>query len=92
MEHPSKETDISFVSSGRPSIDRIFPAFYDNIENSATRTPPRLSNISDMENNNSFESMQIGRRSLDIGSVSEYSSASQENERLSSASQGLVSL
>ncbi|KAL9442715.1 hypothetical protein AB3S75_016151 [Citrus x aurantiifolia] len=86
---PPHDTDISFVSSGRPSIDRIFPAFFDNIENSANRTPPRLSNLSDMESNNSFESMQIGRRSLDIGSPSGFSSASGENDRSSSASQGL---
>ncbi|KAL5782850.1 hypothetical protein ACOSP7_007879 [Xanthoceras sorbifolium] len=83
------DTDISYVSTGRPSIDRIFPAFYDNSEHSATRTPPRLSNTSDLDIGNSFESMQYGRRSLDINSPSEFSSVSNEGERLSSVSQNM---
>lgn len=70
------ESDISFVSSGRPSIDRIFPAFY---ESDTSRTPPsRLSNFSDFDNNYSFESAsQFGRKSLDIGSPH---SVSQESD------------
>ncbi|XXG70959.1 hypothetical protein AAC387_Pa07g0318 [Persea americana] len=35
------DTDISFVSSGRPSIDRMFPSLYDHME-----TAPRLSSAS----------------------------------------------
>ncbi|CAL1385308.1 unnamed protein product [Linum trigynum] len=85
------ETDISFVSSGRPSVDRMFPAFYDNNSNPDPGRPPRLSNLSEFENDlNSFESsMQPGRRSLDITSSPRLSSVSQENERLSSASQSM---
>ncbi|KAM7268233.1 hypothetical protein ACFE04_010399 [Oxalis oulophora] len=78
------DTDISFVSSGRPSIDRIFPAFYENSE--PGRTPPRLSNFSDFDDNQSFESMPpFGRRSVDITNSPDFSSASLENERMSNA-------
>ncbi|CAN0859422.1 U-box domain-containing protein 52 [Linum grandiflorum] len=89
------DSDISFVSSGRPSIDRMFPGYYDNNASSAeTGRPPRLSNLSDLENDllNGFESMQqqhVGRRSLDITSSPRLSSVSQENERLSSVSQSM---
>ncbi|CAL1352930.1 unnamed protein product [Linum trigynum] len=85
------ETDISFVSSGRPSIDRMFPAFYDSNNNPDAGRPPRLSNLSELESDlNSFESaMQPGRRSLDITSSPRLSSVSQENERLSSVSQSM---
>ncbi|XP_044471959.1 U-box domain-containing protein 35-like [Mangifera indica] len=85
-ELPQPESDISFVSSGRPSIDRIFPAIYDGYSTGG-RTPPRLSNYSDMDSNQSVESIHIGRRSLDCNSLSDFSSVSQDYERLSSASQ-----
>lgn len=79
------ESDISFVSSGRPSIDRIFPNLYDN--NDPSRTPPRLSNFSDMDYGPSFESSNYGRRSVDIiSSPTDLSSGSFESERFSSAS------
>ncbi|KAK3211205.1 hypothetical protein Dsin_015911 [Dipteronia sinensis] len=58
-------------------------------EQSASRTPPRLSNTSDMDMGNSFESMHFGRRSLDINSPSEFSSVSNEGDRLSNASQNM---
>ncbi|CAN1164164.1 U-box domain-containing protein 52 [Linum perenne] len=91
------DTDISFVSSGRTSIDRMFPGFYDNNPmSSEAGRPPRLSNLSDIENDlmNGFESMQQqqhagGRRSVDISSSPRLSSVSQENDRLSSASQSM---
>ncbi|VVB08880.1 unnamed protein product [Arabis nemorensis] len=79
------ESDISFVSSGRPSIDRIFPNLYDN-NNDPNRTPPRLSNISDMDSGPSFESSNYGRRSVDICSPTDFSTGSFESERFSSAS------
>ncbi|XP_024014162.1 U-box domain-containing protein 52 isoform X2 [Eutrema salsugineum] len=80
------ESDISFVSSGRPSIDRIFPNIYDN--NDPNRTPPRLSNFSDMDYSPSIDqSSNYGRRSVDISSPTDYSSGSfDSNERFSSAS------
>ncbi|XP_021889386.1 U-box domain-containing protein 52 [Carica papaya] len=85
---PPPDTDISFVSSGRPSMDRIFPNFYDNQD--TIRSPIRLSNISDLDSNNSFESIQFGRKSLDmINSPTDYSYTSMDSERMSSASQNV---
>ncbi|KAG5386724.1 hypothetical protein IGI04_038194 [Brassica rapa subsp. trilocularis] len=78
------ESDISFVSSGRASIDRIFPNLYDN--NDPNRTPPRLSNYSDMDYGPSLESSNYGRRSLDVSSPTDLSTGSFESERFSSAS------
>ncbi|KAH0886091.1 hypothetical protein HID58_062187 [Brassica napus] len=79
------ESDISFVSSGRPSIDRMFPNINDM--NDPNRTPPRLSNFSDMDYGPNFESSSnYGRRSVDVNSPTDLSSGSFENERFSSAS------
>nr|CAN69465.1 hypothetical protein VITISV_023046 [Vitis vinifera] len=76
---------ISFVSSGRPSTDRMFPPFYDsNID--IIRSNPRLSNSSDMDNQ-TFESSQMGRKSMEIGSPPEFLAISQENDRTSWSSQ-----
>ncbi|KAK9279235.1 hypothetical protein L1049_012913 [Liquidambar formosana] len=77
------DTDISFVSSGRASIDRIFPSFYDNNELGRT---PRLSNSSDIDYHGP-ESPHFGCKSMDINSPHEFSSFSQENDRLSWSSQ-----
>ncbi|XP_060208017.1 U-box domain-containing protein 52-like [Lycium barbarum] len=76
------DTDISFVSSGRPSIDNMFPSFADNYDSGAT--PPRLSGFSDFEGQN-FESIPMGRRSLDI-MPSELSYLSMEGDRASFSS------
>ncbi|KAF8084691.1 hypothetical protein N665_0707s0023 [Sinapis alba] len=78
------ESDISFVSSGRPSIDRIFPNLNDI--NDPNRTPPRLSNFSDLDYGPNFESSNYGRRSVDVNSPTDLSSGSFESERFSSAS------
>ncbi|KAL0741207.1 hypothetical protein Bca4012_082720 [Brassica carinata] len=78
------ESDISFVSSGRPSVDRIFPNLNDI--NDPNRTPPRLSNFSDMDYGSNFESSNYGRRSVDVNSPTDLSSGSFESERFSSAS------
>ncbi|XP_010548526.1 PREDICTED: U-box domain-containing protein 35 isoform X2 [Tarenaya hassleriana] len=78
------ESDISFVSSGRPSVDRLFANFNDF---EPSRTPPRLSNLSDTDFGTSFEAMSYGRKSLDINSPPDFSSGSFESERFSSASQ-----
>lgn len=84
------DSDISFVSSGRPSIDRIFPSLYDN--NDPNRTPPRLSNFSDMDYGSNFDqSSNYGRRSVDLSSPTDFSTGSYESsERFSSASQSMV--
>ncbi|PHT93394.1 hypothetical protein T459_01276 [Capsicum annuum] len=76
------DTDISFVSSGRPSIDSMFPSFADSYDSGAT--PPRLSAFSDFEGQN-FESMPMGRRSLDI-LPSELTFLSMEGDRTSISS------
>ncbi|CAE6006276.1 unnamed protein product [Arabidopsis arenosa] len=82
------ESDISFISSGRPSIDRIFPSLYDN--NDPNRTPHRLSNFSDMDNSSILDqSSNYGRRSVDMNSPTDYSTGSFESERFSSASQSI---
>ena len=90
-ELPMPDSDISYVSSGRASIDRIFPAFYDNFD-SGRATPPRMSNSTEIDMNHSFESMNyFGRRSVDISSSPPtFSSISQESDRLSSASQPMM--
>ncbi|KAK9272540.1 hypothetical protein L1049_002913 [Liquidambar formosana] len=55
------DTNISFVSSGRANIDRIFPPFYDNNELGRT---PRLSNSSDIDYHGS-ESPHFRCKSMD---------------------------
>ncbi|KAF8407365.1 hypothetical protein HHK36_006493 [Tetracentron sinense] len=78
------DTDISFVSSGRPSIDHMFPSLYDNLESGRT---PRLSNGSDLDNR-SFES-PMTHKSVDLNSLHEFSSISQESGRTSLSSQSM---
>ncbi|KAK2646203.1 hypothetical protein Ddye_021398 [Dipteronia dyeriana] len=94
------ESDISFVSSGRPSTDRMFPTFYDRMDYSGS-TPrlsngsgsnPRLSNGSGSNpseyETSSFGSLNSGtNRSIDISSSQyEFSSSSQDNGSMTSAS------
>ncbi|XP_027082283.1 U-box domain-containing protein 35-like [Coffea arabica] len=76
-ELSSPDTDISFVSSGRPSIDNTFPSFADSINSGPT--PPRISGFSEMENR-SFESLHFGRRSVDIITSPEFSSVFGDND------------
>ncbi|KAK7293689.1 hypothetical protein RJT34_16562 [Clitoria ternatea] len=82
------DSDISFISSGRSSTDRLFPALNNNYSETAM-SHPRLSYSSDTDGNYSFESMHFGRRSMDIGS--EFSSFSHDSDGglPSSASQGM---
>ncbi|XP_061362543.1 U-box domain-containing protein 52-like [Gastrolobium bilobum] len=77
------DTDITFVSSGRPSTDRLFPYSYNN-NSDAAFSNPRLSYSSDTDGNQSFESMHFGRRSMDFSSP-EFSSFSHDSEGLSSS-------
>ncbi|XP_052184399.1 U-box domain-containing protein 35-like isoform X4 [Diospyros lotus] len=51
-------TDISFVSSGRASIDHSFPSCFDSFESRS----PRLSSYSEFDRP-SFESLHLGHRS-----------------------------
>ncbi|XP_048329704.1 U-box domain-containing protein 35 [Ziziphus jujuba] len=66
----SPDSDISFVSSGRPSVDRMFPSFYDSIDSG---TPPRYSTGSDFD----LRSFASSNKSIDISAAQlEFSSAS----------------
>ena len=77
------DTDISFVSSGRSSTDRmLFPSLY--LGSDVGMSNPRLSYSSDTDGNYSFESMHYGRRSMDISSP-EFSSFSHDSEGFSSS-------
>ncbi|KAF7849129.1 hypothetical protein BT93_L1214 [Corymbia citriodora subsp. variegata] len=56
------DTDISFVSSGRSSIDRMFPSFYDNMDGGYS---PRLSDTSNIEHRQSFDATPLAQRWVD---------------------------
>lgn len=79
------DTDITFVSSGRSSTDRLFPSLHNNLETGFSN--PRLSYSSDTDGNYnySFESIHYGRRSMDIGTPDHFSSFSHDSEGLSSS-------
>lgn len=81
------DSDLSFVSSGRASLDRLFPYLYENSDSG--RNTPTISSSTEMDLNNSFESVNFGRRSTDTGSPPEFSSFSQDSDALSSASQSV---
>ncbi|XP_034699939.1 U-box domain-containing protein 52-like [Vitis riparia] len=78
------ETDISFVSSGRPSIDRIFPFSYDNLD---TGMNPRLSNSSEMNPRLSNSSDLNTRLSIGSEMNPRLSNSSDLNTRLSNGSE-----
>ncbi|KAL9361738.1 hypothetical protein Peur_044523 [Populus x canadensis] len=92
------DSDISFVSSGRPSIDHTFPAIYDAFETGMTPRlsnafetgmTPRLSNGSDYDYR-SFGSLYSGNKSIDASSQYNFSSTSQESGNTSwSSSQNM---
>ena len=98
------ETDISFVSSGRPSIDHIFPFSYDNLDtgmnpwlSNSSEMNPRLSNSSDLNTRLSNGSeldcrsfASSGGRSSELNYSLDLSSSSNESGRLSWASQSMV--
>ncbi|XP_075518127.1 U-box domain-containing protein 35-like isoform X3 [Primulina tabacum] len=71
------ETDISFVSSARQSVE-MFPSYYEAPEGGPT--PPRLSGLSDIDNSG-FNSWQIGRKSVDITTPPELFLDSTENDK-----------
>ncbi|RDX67075.1 U-box domain-containing protein 35, partial [Mucuna pruriens] len=86
-ETPKTDSDISFVSTGRPSTDRLFAS----LNNSETgMSNPRLSYSSDTDANFSFESMHYGRKSTDSGTAPEFSSLSFESDRHSYSSSQAV--
>ncbi|XP_062159120.1 U-box domain-containing protein 35-like isoform X2 [Alnus glutinosa] len=67
------DTDISFVSNGRPSVERIYPSLYDNLDSGMT---PRLSTTSEFDIR-SFGTSLSGNKSIHILSPQfDYSSSS----------------
>ncbi|XP_068331509.1 U-box domain-containing protein 35-like [Pyrus communis] len=89
----SSDTDISFVSSGRPSVDHMFPSFYDDLD-----LGPRLSISPEIDsrsstssyssgmNNRSSTSSYSGHKFIDMSS-SPYDFSSSSIESGSSCSQ-----
>ncbi|XP_045822709.1 U-box domain-containing protein 35 [Trifolium pratense] len=65
------ESDISFVSSGRPSVDRLFPSLYEEMD-----SVPRLSGSTDYDVRSFGSSFSGGAKSID---QSEYSFSSQDS-------------
>ncbi|KAL9241071.1 hypothetical protein vseg_015223 [Gypsophila vaccaria] len=80
---PENDTDISFVSSDRTSIDLLSHHRYDYID--STRT----SRISTSSSEQSVGSVRFGQRATDIGSFRDFSFMSQESGRSSVASSQL---
>ncbi|CAA2980418.1 U-box domain-containing 52-like isoform X2 [Olea europaea subsp. europaea] len=76
-ELSAPDTDISFVSSGRQSVD-MFQSFADSLDNSLT--PPRLSGFSDIDNQG-LDSWQLGSKSVGTVTPPEFSSATPENDK-----------
>ncbi|KAG9133175.1 hypothetical protein Leryth_023418 [Lithospermum erythrorhizon] len=66
---PAPESDITFVSSGRPSVDSLFPTFSDNFDDPLQR----LSGFSELDTKK-FASMNLDRRSVDSMTHSDLSS------------------
>ncbi|CAK7345791.1 unnamed protein product [Dovyalis caffra] len=74
-EPSTPESDISFVSSGRPSTDLMFPSYYDVSEPGMA---PWLSNSSDYDYR-SLGSSNSGNKSIDASTQYNFSSASEES-------------
>lgn len=83
------DSDISFVSSGRPSVDLMFPSFHDHVD------VPRLSLNSEYEENriSIATSCSSDKQSIDIGSsYAAFSSSSLGSGRQSCSLSSQVSL
>ncbi|XVE66139.1 hypothetical protein DITRI_Ditri08aG0056400 [Diplodiscus trichospermus] len=82
-DFPDSDTDISFVSSDRPSTERNSSLFFDSFIDSSRNS--WLSSSTDQ----SLGSMRLGIRWNDYNSPQNFSSISQESERSSYSSQNL---
>ncbi|ESW09127.1 hypothetical protein PHAVU_009G102500 [Phaseolus vulgaris] len=80
---PNSDMDISFVSTGRKSTDRLIPSL--NLDTGISN--PRLSYSSDTDANLSFESIHYGRKSPELNSPNEFTSFSFESDNQSFTSQ-----
>ncbi|KAE9460296.1 hypothetical protein C3L33_07800, partial [Rhododendron williamsianum] len=83
-ELTTPETDISFVSTGRPSVDRMFPSFYDSYESSRSSRPSSNSEVE----NHSFESPHHGGKSMGTTTPPEFSTVSNGSDKSSSSQTG----
>lgn len=77
-DFPESDTDISFVSSDRTSVDRL-SVHYDYMDSART---PRMSTSSD----HSFGSVRFGQRMNDMSPRPDFSFMSQESGMTSSSS------
>ncbi|XP_047319551.1 U-box domain-containing protein 52-like [Impatiens glandulifera] len=87
---PPPDTDISFVSGGRPSIDNMHPPFYDGHDVGRAHSPFQPS-ILDAERDrdsyrdrDSFEYLNSGRKSIEAITPRKFSITSDDSERSSS--------
>ncbi|KAJ4981023.1 hypothetical protein NE237_031860 [Protea cynaroides] len=90
FELPAPDTDISFVSSTRPSIELMFPSLYDHLDSGWSWTP-RLSTSSDLDNR-SFETSRPGNKSANDYQFQEFSPVSQDSARSSYSSQNMENI
>ncbi|KAM6570584.1 hypothetical protein CsatB_018569 [Cannabis sativa] len=73
----SQDTDISYVTSGRPSIDRLFPSIHETSDQQGNS--PRFSTSSDFDVLRNFSSSLSGHKSIDLSS-SHYEFSNHSNE------------
>ncbi|PRQ50611.1 putative protein kinase RLK-Pelle-RLCK-IXb family [Rosa chinensis] len=75
----SPETDISYVGSGKPNMDNMFPSLYDGLESGISA---QYSTNSEWENRSSTSTSYSGTKFIDISSAqNEFSSASIESRK-----------
>lgn len=77
------DTDLSFVSSGRPSTDRTSSMMYDGMDSG------RISQIS-TSSDSSFGSERLGARGSELSSFNDFSSSSFETVSLLSLSGNVI--
>jgi len=85
-ESSISDSDISFVSSGRPSIDRMFPSLYEEMDSGYG---PRLSGGSDYDIR-SFGSSFSAAKSIDHNDYS-FTSQDSGHSGMSMSSQSRIS-
>lgn len=84
------DSDISFVSSGRPSVDRMFPSLYEEMDSHSGT--PRLSTGSDFDVRSFGSSFSGTRQSIEQGGDYSFSSQDSGNSMSSSRISNSVSL
>lgn len=90
LDLSESDTDISFVSSGRPSTDRM--STYNNMIYDSMNSAPNSRNSTASSSDLSFVSSRLGAvgKGIDISPFHEFSSTSFESERTSCSSQNAV--